>query len=215
MNICDALVQHLKNVAANDDPSGYYAGRILCDVLPVTSQVIGLDGNAASNQLKEAKTHRSRSCKSGNPRLIVGFLISALVSGYSELLNGSKELDLILNGLVSSISGVSASAGVAALTEDGLPKLTTLNVLCEIDESFWARIKEFRQIVLLRTTLYWVDVVRDSPFHWVVSTEVLRLVKSLLPWTKHAEADFWEKTYKLLNDSLEVESSFFAPWLMS
>jgi hypothetical protein len=140
----------------------------------------------------------------GIARLISGFLVPALVSGYSELLNGSKELDLILNGLVSSVSGINASAGAEALIQDGLPKLASLNVLCEVDDSFWNRVKEFRVIMLLRTTLNWVDALQESSALWLVSTEVLRLVRSLLPWIKHAEGDFWQKIYFLLFDSLEV-----------
>lgn len=105
---------------------------------------------------------------------------------------------------MSSISGLNAGAGLKVLTQNGLPKLAALNILCEIDDSFWARVKEFRIVMLLRTTLNWVDAVHEASEKWVVSTEVLRLVKSLLPWIKHAEGDFWEKTSVLLNDSLEV-----------
>jgi hypothetical protein len=126
-------------------------------------------------------------------------------------LNGSKELDLILNGLVSSVTGINASAGAEALIQDGLPKLASLNVLSEVDDSFWNRVKEFRVIMLLRTTLNWVDALRDSSAHRLVSTEVLRLVKSLLPWIKHTEGDFWGKIYTLLFDSLVVHFFLFLP----
>ena len=199
------MVLHLKDIASKNDAAGYYAGRILCDILPVVSKITELDGNEASLEIKEAKGPGSRTplCL-GNTHLISGFLLAALASGYSELLNGSKDLELILNGLVSSISGITASGGVQALIQDGLPKLASLNILCEVDDSFWNRVKEFRVVMLLRTTLNWVNALLESSVHWLVSAEVLRLVRSLLPWIKHSEGDFWEKIYSLLYDSLEV-----------
>jgi hypothetical protein len=112
---------------------------------------------------------------------------------------------------VSSISGINASAGAEALIQDGLPKLASLNVLCEVDDSFWNRLKEFRVIMLLRTTLNWVDALRESPAHWIVSAEVLRSVRSSLPWIKHTEGEFWEKIYTLLFDSLLV--TFLFAWV--
>jgi hypothetical protein len=47
----------LQNTAAKDDAEGYYAGRILCDVLPIISQLKEFDAPAASKELKEAKAH--------------------------------------------------------------------------------------------------------------------------------------------------------------
>ena len=43
-----------------------------------------------------------------NALTLGGFLLPALALGYSELA-GSRELDLILNGLISSVSGIIAS----------------------------------------------------------------------------------------------------------
>jgi hypothetical protein len=54
----------LQNAAIEDDPDGYYAGRILCDILPIISQLKDLDAPAASNELKEAKAKNKlgRNC---------------------------------------------------------------------------------------------------------------------------------------------------------
>jgi hypothetical protein len=185
---------------------------VMCCLLYLKSP--GSTATALPSKSRKSRFQDHVPPQSGVPCLISGFLVPALVSGYSELLNGSKELDLILNGLVSSVSGINPSAGAEALIQDGLPKLASLNVLSEVDDSFWNRVKEFRVIMLLRTTLNWVDALRDSSAHWLVSTEVLRLVRSLLPWIKHAEGDFWQKIYTLLFDSLVVESFLFLPLIV-
>ena len=133
-----------------------------------------------------------------------GFLLPALVSGYAELLVGSKELDLLLNGFVSSISGIIASPESTTVSEEGLQKLTTLNTMCEVDDTFWSRVKEFRIVMLLKTVLDWHIVSSGSRNSWVVKTEILRLLRSLLPWIKHIDGDFWGKGLNLLNEALKV-----------
>jgi hypothetical protein len=130
-----------------------------------------------------------------------GFLLPAVVLGYAELLVGSKELDLLLNGIVSSISGINTST---AVVEEGLQKLTTLNTLCEVDDMCWSRVKEFRIVMLLKTVLNWWSVVKDSHESWVISTEVLQLMKSLFPWIKHIDGDFWARGMTLLKEALDV-----------
>jgi hypothetical protein len=53
LSICDEFIAFEKSIAKESDAAGYYAARILCDVLPIISQLDGLDGAAASKQLKE------------------------------------------------------------------------------------------------------------------------------------------------------------------
>jgi len=130
--------------------------------------------------------------------------LPALVSGYAELLAGSKELDLLLNGFVSSISGIIASPESTIVSEEGLQKLTMLNTMCEVDDTFWSRVKEFRIVMLLRTVLDWPTITGGSPNSWVVRTEILRLLRSLLPWINHIDGDFWGKGLNVLNEALEA-----------
>jgi hypothetical protein len=134
-------------------------------------------------------------------------LLSALVVGNAELLAGSNELDLVLNGLVSSISGIIYTTGSSsshAVVTDDLRKLTALNTMSEVDETFWSRVKEFRIVMLVKTVLDWPNAVADSSASWITSTEMLRLMRSLLVWIKHIDGDFWEKMIILLQDALEV-----------
>ena len=42
----------LKNIARNNDVRGYYASRILCDILPNLAQLDGIDAAAAASELK-------------------------------------------------------------------------------------------------------------------------------------------------------------------
>jgi hypothetical protein len=42
-------------VAGKRDADGYYAGRILCDILPLLSRLDGLDANAAAEELEKAR----------------------------------------------------------------------------------------------------------------------------------------------------------------
>ena len=128
-----------------------------------------------------------------------------MVSGYSELLSHSKELILLLNGLVSSISGIIAgTATTSTILGEGLQKLSALNTMSEEVDSFWASLKQFRVLMLIRTILQWRDVVTDTQASWIVSTELLRLIRSLVPSIKHLNGDFWEKAFDLLRSSLDV-----------
>jgi hypothetical protein len=129
--------------------------------------------------------------------------------GYAELLVGSKELDLILNSLVSSVSGIIPTIGsnsTSAIVGEGLQKLTLLNTLEGVDDTFWSRVKEFRIMMLFKTVLQWSVTVKDLEVSWVVSTEALRLMRSLLPWIKHINGDFWENGITVLKEALEVTS---------
>jgi hypothetical protein len=130
-----------------------------------------------------------------------------LVVGNAELLAGSNELDLILNGLVSSISGIiytNGSSSSHAVVTDGLRKLTALNTMSEVDETFWSRVKEFRIVMVVKTVLDWPNGVAGSSASWIISTEILRLMRSLLVRIKHIDGDFWEKMIIVLQDALEV-----------
>lgn len=140
-----------------------------------------------------------------------GFLLPALALGYAELLAGSKELDLILNSLVSSISGIVPTTGsnfASTIRDEGLKKLTLLNLLEGVDNTFWSRVKEFRIVMLLKTVLNWPAAVKGLEGSWVVSSEVLRLMRSLLSSIKHIDGDFWEKGLTAMKEALEVISIF-------
>jgi hypothetical protein len=205
----------VKEIASKNDANGYYAGRILCDILPLISQLDGLDTAAVSKELHEAKLQNTGDRYQGNSVLFVslivtgsGFLLPALAVGYSELAMGSRELDLILNSLLSSISGINKTTGEtsASAVEEGLWMLTLLNTMSEVDETFWSRVKEFRIVMLVKTVLSWPNVVEHTSTSWVVSTEILRLLRPLVRWIKDIDGDFWEKAVDLLKHSLKVLS---------
>ena len=130
----------------------------------------------------------------------------ALVTGYAELLSQSKELSLLLNGLVSYISGIIAgTSSINTILGEGVQKLSALNLLSEGSEVFWPSVKEFRIIILVRSALNWADAIADSPSAWIIYTEQLRLMRSLLPCIKLLNGDFWGKTFSILNTSLTVK----------
>lgn len=188
----DEVISRLKEQASKRDVGGYYAGRMLCDVLPIKGTKDKVTSAAASKELEEARKMDQGS-----------FLTCAVATSYAEKLAGQKELDLVLNGLVSSISGIIAN-GSDTIQTDGLTKLATLNTICQADESFWSRIKEFRIIMLVKTVLNWPGDVIDPMYTWILSTELLQLMRSLLPFVQHVEGDFWGNMMHILKDSLEV-----------
>lgn len=127
--------------------------------------------------------------------------------GYAEPLFLSAELDLTRNSLVSSISGIIANSSndnMAVITGEGLQKLAMLNVMLEDDDVFWSKVKEFRRVMLLKAVLNWPNAVKESQLSWIVSTEVLQLFRSLLPWGP-MPGDLLEKGIGVLKDSLQVK----------
>jgi len=131
--------------------------------------------------------------------------LPAVVVGYGELLSLSKDLTFLLNGLVSSVSGIIAgTTPLSTIQGDGLQALSALNTMSEGNEGFWSSMKAFRILMLIRTILRWTEAVVDSPSAWIVSTELFRLMKSLLPAIKELNGDFWETVIELLKSSLEV-----------
>ena len=55
MSTSEKLVSMLKNIAKRNDVTGYYAARILCDILPNLARLDGVDAAAASHELKETR----------------------------------------------------------------------------------------------------------------------------------------------------------------
>jgi hypothetical protein len=202
----EAIVSQVKDGAVGRDANAYYHARILCDILPIIAQLNKVNATAASAELKSAKeTDNGISDATQQMLTTAGFLLPALVAGYSELLHHSKELHLLLNGLVSSISGIIAGTSpISRLLEEGLVKLAALNTMSEEDGSFCTSMKEFRILMLVKTVLQWKEVVVAHPESWILSVELLRLMKSLLPTIKRMNGDFWESTIGLLKSSLEV-----------
>ena len=133
----------------------------------------------------------------------------ALALGFAELLVHSNELDLILNSLISALSGTSKPPESLMIGE-GLRLLAMLNTMTEVDEEFWGRVKEFRIVLLLKTVLPWPPAVESSTIAWVLSTEILRLIRSLLPWIKDIDSGFWKWEIELLKHALKVRSSLFS-----
>jgi hypothetical protein len=58
--------------------------------------------------------------------------------------------------------------------------------------------------MLVKTVVSWPRAVIGTPISWIVTTEVLRLMRTLLPWIKHVDGDFWEKGIEIVKESLEV-----------
>jgi|SRR5277367_332651 hypothetical protein len=133
------------------------------------------------------------------------FLIPALAVGYAEPLFLSAELDLTRNTLVSSISGIIASFSIDIATGEGLQKLALLNTILGDDDEFWSKVKEIRRFMLLKTVLNWPSLAKRSQLSWVVSTEVLQLLRFLLPWGP-MPGDIRETGFGLLGNSLQVKS---------
>jgi hypothetical protein len=139
-----------------------------------------------------------------------GFLLPALVVGYAELLVGSKEYDVIANGLVSSITGISKSSETLQGNE-GLRMLSFLNIMVEIDEFFWGEIKELRILMLLNSVLEWPTLTKQHlPENWIILTEFFRLMRSLLPWITALEGRFWGKITMILKSAMKVSCSEIA-----
>jgi hypothetical protein len=198
----EEFVSYEKLASTGKDPDSYYHARNLCTILPVLAQKNGLDSTSAEAHLKGIQSNVYQHVVSGGPE---GFLFPALASGYAELLIGSKELYLQINSLISSISGITVmNDPVAAIESTGLKKLSTLNAICEVDPWFWVTVREFRILMLVRTVLDWRRPLTDTPSSWIVSTEILRLMRSLLAHINHLEGDFWEKTLNAMVDAVEV-----------
>src|SRR5579859_3136519 len=139
---------------------------MLCDVLPIKGTKDKVTSAAASKELAAARKFDQGDTALSTVLTKAGsFLVCAIATSYAEKLAGQKELDLILNSLVSSISGIIAN-GSDTIQTDGLKLLATLNTICQADESFWSRIKEFRIIMLVKTVLNWPGDVIDPTYSW-------------------------------------------------
>ena len=55
LSTSEKVVSMLKKIARKNDATGYYAARILCDILPNLAELDGVDATTASNELKETK----------------------------------------------------------------------------------------------------------------------------------------------------------------
>ena len=117
--------------------------------------------------------------------------------GYIESLDGTSELDFVVNSLVNSISGIRTA------TDDGLIKLATLTVICETYPSILSMLKEFKSLMLLNTVLSWFTGVNESENSWILTTEIMRLFRLMFWDIQTLDGDFWEKIIAVLKAALE------------
>ena len=97
---------------------------------------------------------------------------------------------------------------IETIQGSGLEKLATLNTICQTHELFWSRVQESRIVMLVKTVLPWPLKVTDSASSWIVRTEVLRLMRSVMPFIQHITGDFWDPLMLTLSESLRVSDYF-------
>jgi len=60
-------VTKLKSVARKNDVAGYYAARIICDILPNLALLDGVDATVASNELKTTRADINQKTEGSVP----------------------------------------------------------------------------------------------------------------------------------------------------
>ena len=106
-------------------------------------------------------------------------------------------MNLLLNSLVSSITGIRTA------TDEGLQKLATLTFVCESHYGAFSELKEFKNIMLMKTVLGWFKGVNESENSWVLTTEILRLFRLMFPSISHVDGEFWQQIIVILKAALE------------
>lgn len=172
-NLSNLLVQQSKSLS----PSAVYSARALSDLLQATVEAQGL-----SSSLEEAFV-KPEHLKSTPESVLIA---SAILSGFGEPLQSSKQITNFCNRLVSDASGASVEG-------ERTKSILALVALCsQLYGSGQIPVANNRIIFAARQITSWLE--EPELLDAQISTEICRALAALLPCMKDVYGSFWEKT---------------------
>ncbi len=183
--LASLLVQQSKSLS----PLAVYSARALSELLRATAESQGLSSSLEEHFVK------SEYLKSTPDTVLVS---AAILAGIGEPLQASKQITNFCNRLVSDVAGASVEG-------DRTKSILSLLTLCsQLYESGGLPVANNRIVFAVRQITSWLE--EPELLDMQISTEICRVLASLLPCMKDVYGSHWEKTVTFCLDTWRNES---------
>lgn len=176
--VLDSLVERLIDAATLLEPAGIYSARALSEILETFSDRHG-HGTAVENWIAERGFLKATASN--------GLSAVAILSGYGEILAGSKVVSTLLNRLVSDVAGAKSHADSTCLT------LVLLNACMPIFELGQLPVANNRLVFAVKQITSWFEQ-GPKDLGIALATESCRALQRLLPCIGEVYGPYWDQT---------------------
>ncbi|KAJ6789213.1 hypothetical protein PWT90_06804 [Aphanocladium album] len=174
------LIQQSKSLS----PSAVYSARALSELLQATAEAQGLSSSLEEHFVK------SEYLKSTPDTVLVS---AAILAGFGEPLQASKQISNFLNRLVSDVAGASVEG------ERTKSILALLTLCAQLYGSGEPPVANNRIVFAVRQITSWFEEAELLDAQ--TSTEICRSLAVLLPCMKEVYGPYWEKTVTFCLDT--------------
>lgn len=176
--LLDRLVSKLLDKTGNLTPTGIYSARALCEIFETST-----DGIVNPKEVEEWIT-RLDIMKTSPTAVLPA---TAILTGYGEMLAGSKAVSNLLNRLISDIAGAKSQAEKTRLS------LVLLNSCMPVFELGQLPVANNRLVFAVKQITSWFEE-GAAQLGVEVVTESCRALQRLLPCICEVYGPYWEQT---------------------
>lgn len=174
----DELVGTLMQRAQSLDPTGFYGARALSEILETLSHSHG-HGSVFEEWILQLDIMKA------TPTTVLPAV--AVLTGYGELLAGSKAVSNLLNRLVSDI------AGATPQEEKTMLSLVLLNACMPVYDLGQLPVANNRLVFAVKQITSWFEQGPEA-LSTGIATESCRALQRLLPCIREVYGPYWEQT---------------------
>lgn len=176
--LLDFLVERMIDSATSLESVGVYSARALSEILESLSDAHG-HGSALEKWIAERGFLKATA-----PHVLPAV---AILTGYGELLAGSKTVSTLLNRLISDVAGAKPDADSTRLS------LTLLNACMPIFELGQLPVANNRLVFAVKQITSWFEQGPEN-LGVALATESCRALQRLLPCIGEVYGPYWDQT---------------------
>lgn len=175
--LLDSLIARLINSASSLEPAGVYSARALSEILESFADAHG-HGNIVENWITERAILKA-TASNVLPSV-------AILTGYGEIMAGSKTVSTLLNRLVSDIAGAKPDAESTSIA------LVLLNACMPIFDIGHLPVANNRLVFAVKQIRSWFEQGPEA-LSVVLATESCRALQRLLPCIGEVYGPHWDE----------------------
>lgn len=177
-SLLDKLIEFLIRQASDLTPLGVYSARALSEILEAFSDAHG-HGSFAEEWVAGLDVMKA------TPTTVLPAV--AILTGYGEVLGGSKTVSNLLNRLISDVAGASLDAEKTPLS------LVLLNACMPVFELGHLPVANNRLVFAVKQLTSWFEQEPEA-IGAGIATESCRALQRLLPCIREVYGPYWEQT---------------------
>lgn len=176
--VLESLVDRMIDSASSLEPVGIYSARALSEILESFADAHG-HGNVVDNWIA------NRGILKATASNVLPAV--AILTGYGEILAGSKTVSTLLNRLISDIAGAKSDADSTRIA------LVLLNACMPIFETAQLPVANNRLVFAVKQITSWFEQGPEQ-LGAVLATESCRALQRLLPCIAEVYGPYWDHT---------------------